>query len=258
MPAMTASPRHILITGASSGLGEALAREYARTGLTLSLCGRDTARLNTIAADCRVRGATVHTAALDVIDRAAMAAWVTAQDAALPLDVVIANAGISGGTSGADGDDSKTRHIFAVNVDGVLNTVMPVLPLMRARKHGHVALMSSLASFRGIGGAPAYSASKAAIRIWGEALRSVIAPDNVKVTVICPGFVITPLTDVNTFHMPFLMKADRAARIIRRGLDRQKGRIAFPWPTYAAVLLLQALPDALAYLLTRNTPVKAG
>jgi short-subunit dehydrogenase len=255
---MTASPRHLLITGASSGLGEALAREYARAGLTLSLCGRDTVRLNAIAADCRARGATVHTAALDVTDRAAMATWVTAQDAALPLDLVIANAGISGGTSGADGDDGKTRHIFAVNVDGVLNTVMPVLPLMRARKHGHVALMSSLASFRGIGGAPAYSASKAAVRIWGEALRSVIAPDNVKVTVICPGFVITPLTDVNTFHMPFLMKADRAARIIRRGLDRQKGRIAFPWPTYAVVLLLQALPDALAYLLTRNTPVKAG
>ncbi len=251
------SPSHILITGASSGIGEALALEYARPGLTLSLTGRDARRLTDVVAACRAKGAAAEGVVIDVTDRDAMARWIAARDHVAPLDMVVANAGISGGTSGVEDDaGAQAREIFAINLDGVMNTVMPAVGPMRARKRGHVALMSSLASFRGMGGAPAYSASKAAVRVWGEGLQSVLARDGVAVSVICPGFVVSRMTAVNTFKMPFLMDTPRAARIIRKGLEAGRGRIAFPWPTYAAVWLLAMLPDRLATLLTRNVPIK--
>lgn len=253
---MTA-PVHILITGASSGIGQALAHEYAAPGITLSLTGRDATRLAEVIAACRARGATVDGAVLDVADRVAMAAWIAAREAAAPLDLVIANAGVSGGTSGAEDDaGAQAREIFAINLDGVLNTVLPALTPMRARKRGQVALMSSLASFRGMGSAAAYGASKAAVRVWGEGLHSVLAADGIAVSVICPGFVVSRMTAVNRFPMPFLMDTPRAARIIRKGLAARRGRIAFPWPTYAVVWALAAMPDWLASLLTRAMPRK--
>ncbi len=251
-PSFSAPPRHILITGASSGIGAALALEYAAPTATLSLTGRDAARLAQIVDACRARGAAVDAAQIDAADQSVMAAWMLKRDAEKPLDLVIANAGVSGGTSGADAAD-RTRRIFAVNLDGVLNTVLPILPAMQARKRGHIALMSSLASFRGIGAEPAYSASKAAVRVYGEALRNIVAADGIDVTVICPGWVVSRITDLNTFPMPFLMSTEKGARIIRRGLDRRHTRIAFPWPTFAAVWLLAALPDRLAAAITRRT-----
>jgi len=116
--------------------------------------------------------------------------------------------------------------------------------------------MSSLAGFRGFPGAPAYGASKAAVRVWGESLRGHLAGDGIGVTVICPGYVKTPMTDVNDFPMPLLMDTDRAARIIRRGLARNKARIAFPWRLYALVRLIAALPPALTDPLLRWLPAK--
>jgi short-subunit dehydrogenase len=116
--------------------------------------------------------------------------------------------------------------------------------------------MSSLAAFRGFPGAPAYCASKAAVRIWGEALRGHLAGDGIAVSVICPGYVKTPLTDVNKFPMPMLMDSARAARIVRRGLARNRARIAFPWPMYALVRLVAALPPGLIDPLLRRLPEK--
>ena len=250
------APRAILITGASSGLGEALARAYAAPGVTLALTGRDGARLETCAATCRAAGARVVTATLDVTDSVALAAWIAATDDAAPLDLVIANAGVSGGTEGGDESDAQTRRIFAVNVEGVLNTVLPVIPRMRGRGRGQIALMASLAAFRGFPGAPAYSASKAAVKTWGEALRGGLRGDGIAVSVICPGFVRTPMTDANPYPMPLLMEAERAARIIRRGLAANRARIAFPWPSYALIWLLAALPPALADRLLGRLPEK--
>ena len=237
--------RSILLTGAGSGLGAALARRYAAPGVRLALIGRNEARLAEVEADCVARGATVERASIDVTDRAALAAWIVAADESVPFDLVIANAGISGGTSGLGEINDQSRLIFAINVDGVLNTIDPILPRMRRRGSGSVALMSSLASFRGLPGAPAYGASKAAVRVLGEALRGDYMPSGVVVSVICPGFVITPMTSRNRFRMPFLMDAERAAEIMARGLAQGKGRIAFPWPMYALVRLIAALPGAL-------------
>jgi short-subunit dehydrogenase len=249
-------PKGIVITGASSGLGAALAREYARPGRRLALTGRDAARLEAVAAACRAAGAEVRTAALDVLDRGRAAAWLAEVDAAAPVDLLVANAGISGGTGGDGEGEASARAILATNLEGVLNTVMPLLPAMRARRRGQVALMSSLAGFRGLATAPAYCASKAAVRVWGEGLRGELAASGVEVSVICPGFVRTPMTDVNPFPMPFLMDADRAARIVRRGLERNRARIAFPWPTYAAVRLLAMLPAALVDRIAARAPAK--
>jgi short-subunit dehydrogenase len=255
---MPSGPRSILITGASSGLGAALAVEYADAGVTLHLCGRDQGRLDAVSERCRAAGAEVRGAALDVTDAEAMRDWVTARDAETPIDLVVANAGISGGTSGLAGAESEdqVRALFAVNLDGVLNTVLPLVPLMSKRGGGQIGLVSSLAGFRGLPSAPAYCGSKAAVKAFGEGLVGTLHPLGVGVSVICPGYVRTPLTDANDFPMPFLMEADRAARIIRRGLERRRPRIAFPWPMVAAVTLLQALPPAWIDPLLRRLPKK--
>jgi short-subunit dehydrogenase len=255
-PSPCADPAAILITGASSGLGAALAQGYAKAGITLFLTGRDEARLAAVAQTCRERGAEVVTAALDITESEAVAAWVASCDRHRPLDLVIANAGISAGTAGGAEGADQTRAIFAVNLDGTVNTVMPAIAAMRPRGKGQIALMSSMAGFRGVGGAPAYCGSKAAVRVWGEALRGALAADGIAVSVICPGFVATPMTEVNTFAMPFLMQADQAARLIRRKLATNCGRIAFPGPMAALAWLGAALPDAVADRLTRLLPAK--
>jgi len=115
---------------------------------------------------------------------------------------------------------------------------------MKQRGRGQIAIVSSLAGFRGMPSAPAYSASKAAVKVYGEALRGELHEDGIGVTVVCPGFVKSRITDRNEFHMPFLMEADDAARIILRGLERNRARICFPWPMHAAAWLLGALPPA--------------
>ncbi len=233
----------ILITGASSGLGEALALAYAAPGVTLFLSGRDAQRLAGVAEACRGKGARAESRLVDVTDRAAMEAWLAAADADTPLDLVIANAGISAGSGTRGGETAlQTRAIFAVNLEGVLNTVLPAIEPMRRRRHGQLVVMSSLAGFRGLPTAPAYAASKAAVRVWGEGLRGLLAAEGIGVTVICPGFVESRMTAANRFPMPFLMTAEAAGRRMRRGIEANRARLAFPWPLAVAVWLLAALP----------------
>ncbi|MBX6322161.1 MAG: SDR family NAD(P)-dependent oxidoreductase [Rhodospirillaceae bacterium] len=254
---MEAKPPSILITGASSGIGAALALHYAGPGVVLALSGRDGRRLDEVSAACRSRGAIVRPRLVDVTDRKATAVWVGESDEADPLDLVIANAGVSAGTARESESEEQVRWIFAVNVDGVLNTVLPVIPRMQARRRGQLALMSSLASFRGFPGAPAYSASKAAVRVWGEGLRGDLAGHGIRVSVICPGFVVSRMTAANDFHMPMLMAAERAAAIIARGLAADRARISFPWPMAAGAWLLGALPPGWTDGLLARLPRKA-
>jgi short-subunit dehydrogenase len=185
-----------------------------------------------------------------------MAAQLARWDDAAPIELVIANAGISAGTGGGQESEAQLRAIADVNVGGVMNTVAPLLPRLIARRRGQIALMSSLAGFRGVAGAPAYCASKAWVRVYGESLRLELAAHAIRVSVICPGFVRSRMTAVNDFPMPFLMDAERAARIIQCGLAANRGRIAFPWPMAAAVWLLNALPARLADALLTGLPRK--
>jgi short-subunit dehydrogenase len=255
-------PRSILITGASSGLGEALALDYARPGTLLALTGRDRDRLDAVADACRPAGADVLAETVDAVDEGAMRAFIEAAHAEHPLDLVIANAGISAGTGRGGETQAQAQRVMAVNVDGVVNTITPAVALMRDKPgagdapRGQVAIMSSLAAFRGFPGAPAYCASKAAVRIWGEALRGELHAAGIEVSVICPGYVRTRMTANNRFRMPFLMDSDRAAGIIRRGLARNRGRIVFPVRLYLLVKLLLALPMPLTDRMLRQMPKK--
>ncbi len=248
-------PRSILITGASSGIGAALAQAYAAPGMTLHPCGRDPERTAATVAICRAAGASAAGQALDVADRDAAAAWIEACDDAAPIDLVIANAGISCATS-AVSEGEIARRISATNVDGVLNTVQPLIPRLKARRRGQIAIMASLAAFRGYRGSAAYSASKAAGRAWGEGLRGDLAGDGIAVSVICPGYVTSRISAGNTHPMPMLMSAERAAAVIRRGLARNRGRIAFPLPMYWGTLLGVALPSSIMDRVQRKFPLK--
>jgi short-subunit dehydrogenase len=257
-----AEPRSILITGASSGIGEALALAYAGSGTSLALSGRDPERIEAVRAACAAKGAAARARLLDVTDAAAMAAWLAYEETTAAPDLIIANAGISAGTGGGGESAEQAREIIAVNVDGVLNTVLPAIEHMKARRpdaqgrRGQIAIMSSLAAFRGFPGAPAYCASKAAVRVWGEALRGECHRYGIAVSVICPGYVRSRMTEKNRFRMPFLMDAERAASIIRRGLERDRPRIAFPWPMSALIWWLSALPPAATDRMMRRLPKK--
>src|SRR5262249_43313834 len=154
----------------SSGIGAALAQDYAVAGRHLTLAGRNQPRLAEVGALCRAKGAVVAELVLDITDRRAVADRLRAADDALAIDLVVANAGISGGTNGGNESAEQVRAIFATNLDGVLNTVLPLLPQMEARRRGQIALMASLAGHRGFPGAPAYCGSKAAVKVWGEGL----------------------------------------------------------------------------------------
>jgi short-subunit dehydrogenase len=244
--------RTLLITGASSGIGYALALVYAARGTRLLLTGRDISRLERVASDCRTRGAEVEISTVPVTDKLAFGEVIEKWDNAHPIDIVIANAGISGGSAAGAG----FYGIVQTNLDGTLHTVMPLIERMKARKSGHIALMSSMAGWRGMPNAPAYSVSKMAVRALGEALRPLLAPEGVKVSVIFPGFIKTPLTDVNNFTMPFLMDAEKAAACIKKGIEKNRARIAFPLPMLILSRLVAALPLWLGDRLLARAPKK--
>lgn len=222
----------------------------------LALTGRDAGRLAEVARACQAQGAEVLAETVSVEDKAAMAAFVRRAETLAPLDLVVANAGISRSLRELADLDLLTRETFAANVDGVFNTLHPAIELMLPRRRGQLAIVSSIAGFRGLPGAVAYSASKAAVRAYGEALRGRLARQGIGVSVICPGYVRSRMTARNRFPMPFIMDATRAAAIIRRGLERNRGRIAFPWPMYALIRLATMLPERIVDRLMTRLPEK--
>lgn len=249
--------KSILITGASSGIGHAVALEFAKPDVHLTITGRNADRLHTLEALLIAKGANVTALILDVVDRAAMTAMARDAEANNPFDLVIANAGIASSSNDDTPAEELIRDIFAVNLAGVLNTVLPTAALMRARGTGHIAIVSSIAGLRGLPTAPAYSASKVAVKAWGEAIRPQLALDGVGMTVIIPGFVESRITDANTFPMPFIMPAEKAARIIVNGLQRRKRTIAFPWQMVWLMRFLTCLPGPIFDVILSRGPKKA-
>lgn len=240
----------IVITGASSGIGRAVALAYAARGADtrLALLGRDGARLDSVATDCRRSGASVETARLDTRDRDAMHEALRAIDRRSPVDVLIANAGIATGLpAGTDLEDpDAVRAIFAINVLGTLNTVEPLLEPMCARGRGRVALTGSIAALRGLPYSPAYCATKAAVHLYADSLRGNLSRHGVGVSLIVPGFVHTPMNSDLVAFKPLAMSDAKAAQIVLRGLDRGRPVIAFPQALYWTARLSAFLPARLA------------
>ena len=228
----------VVITGASSGIGEALARHYAAQGATLGLISRRHG--------------------VDVTDEAALAA--AAQDFirrhGVP-DLVIANAGIGSGTDSADlRDVAKLRKVLDVNVAGLAASLAAFAPAMREAGRGTLAGIASVAGFRGLAGNGAYCASKSAAITWMESLRAELYGSGVSVVCVCPGYIDTPMTQVNRFRMPFLLTADEAARRIARAIAAKRRLAVIPWQMALVSVLLRVMPGWLFDRLASRAPRK--
>ena len=250
---------NVLITGASSGLGAALARECAAPGVTLHLSGRDMERLGGVVDAARARGASVRPVVSDVRDAETMAEWI---QGAGRLDLVICNAGIGAGTGDAWESAEAARRVFDTNVTGVLNTALPAIEVMATQDpgrdgwRGHVAVVASLAAFVAGPSAPAYAASKSAVQRWAEARDATERKRGIRMHSVCPGFVRTPMTADNPFPMPLIMTPEQAARRALDGIAAGKIRIAYPRRLYALTRAIGALPPALVNRLLMLSPAK--
>ncbi len=246
--------RHVLLTGATGGIGQALALAYAAPGFRLSLFGRDTAKLEAVAAACRSQGATVETVAVDVRDEEELCRRIRAVDDACPVDTVIAAAGVSNAVApdGRAESLADVRRVFAVNTLAAAQTLSALAERLRRRGAGRLAVVSSLGGYQGSPSSPSYSASKAASRVYGDALRGWLAPYGVTVTVVCPGFVDSPMSRRYQGDKPLLWDAATAARLIREGIEHGRPTVAFPWILALGARLLGLLPARLADAIQRR------
>ena len=259
----------VLITGASSGIGEALAVECARRGVrNIFFCGRDADRVSAVVRKCEAAAAsdsmkqlTVRGEVLDVTDEDAVRKWLEECNAAAPLEVVFSNAGIGTGIE----NEENVRMTFSTNVGGNLNVVLPLIEIFRrnaaagigsARRQ--IVLTASIAGYAPLSTCPAYAATKAAMKSWGLSLRGMLKREGIWVNVICPGFIRSRITDRNTCPMPFFMEADRAAKIMLDRVDRNVGLIAFPWPMRFGVWLMSALPWRVSEFISGILPEKTS
>lgn len=234
----------VFLTGASSGIGEALARHYAARGATLGLVARRADRLESLKASLAT---PVETYPADVRDLAAMQAAAAGfmERHGVP-DLVIANAGVSHGTLTEHADDIDVfRQILEINVIGMVNAFHPFIAPMREARRGTLAGVASVAGYRGLPGAGAYSASKAAAIRYCESLRVELRGTGVRVATICPGYIATPMTAKNPYPMPFIIPADEFARRFARAIDGGRGYAVIPWPMAIVAKVLAVLPNAL-------------
>ena len=232
----------VFLTGASSGIGEALARHYAAQGATLGLFARRESELEQLAA--ALAPAPVATFAGDVRDCEALARAGADFIARFGVpDVVIANAGISrGALTDEPGDLPTFRAVMDTNMLGIVHTFAPFVAAMRQARAGALVGIASVAGFRGIPGSGAYSASKAAAITYLESLRVELVGSGVAVVTVCPGFIETPLTARNPYAMPFIITADKAARLIARAIARRRRFYVLPWQMAWLGRLLKVAP----------------
>ncbi|MFA7623838.1 MAG: SDR family oxidoreductase [Pusillimonas sp.] len=235
--------QRVFITGASSGIGAALARFYAARGYQLGLVGRREAALHELA---EALPGQHHVYALDVTDRDALHAAAAAFLALGPVDIVIASAGISVGTlTEASEDFDVFQRIMQTNVMATVSTFEPFVGAMKSTGRGTLVGVASVAAVRGLPGAGAYSASKAAVRNYCESLRVELHGTGVKVVTLAPGFIRTPMTAKNPYKMPFLMPVDQFARQAVKAIDRGTSYTVIPWQMGWVARLLRCVPDVL-------------
>lgn len=249
--------KNILLTGASSGIGEALALHYAAqlTTENLFICGRNEERLTEVKRKCELAGKTkIHTKVLDVTDKQAVENWINEAEKTATLNLVFANAGVAT----LEETPENIYNTFNINVLGVLNTITPTIELYKKRqdKNKIIAITSSIAGYHGLPACPSYSASKACVKAYGEALRLNLLPYNIQINTICPGFVRSRITEKNTCPMPFFMEADVAAKLIAKRIEKNVGLITFPWPMRLVTWLASIIPNRLSDLIYKRLPYK--
>ncbi len=237
--------RTALVTGASSGLGRGLALWFAERGVEVYAAARRQAELENLRDAGRRLAGSIVPMVLDVADTDAVRHAVTVLDGKCGgLDLVVANAGVSGVTDGRNINWQTTEKIIDVNVKGAAATLCAALPGMVARNRGHIVGVSSLARHRGLPQYAAYAASKAFLSSFLESLRIDLHDSNVDVTCLQPGFVKTAMTERNKFYMPFLMDLDEGVEQMAGAIVRREREHSFPWQMESAVGILRSLPNA--------------
>jgi short-subunit dehydrogenase len=244
---------HALVTGASSGIGEALSRRLAREGCAVSLCARRLDLLEGLAERIRSEGGRARASALDVSRSAEIHKAVEEAEAELgPIDLVVANAGVGITAPAVKLRPEWVDQMIDVNLKGALYLMIAVLPGMIERRRGQLVGVTSLAAYRGLPGSAIYSASKSGLSTFLESIRAEVRQSGVIVTEVCPGFIRTPMTDKNRHPMPFLLEADEAARRIVLAMRAGRARYGFPWPMHALMRLIQSIPVPIYDLLARK------
>ncbi|HIO97718.1 MAG TPA: SDR family NAD(P)-dependent oxidoreductase [Leucothrix sp.] len=240
--------KNILITGASAGIGEALAKRYASEFTHLILIARNIERLQQVSDTCKLSGSLVTYYPLDITDTAQLQKTIVQVDKETPIDLIICNAGTTNsiGNNGEAETWDDICRIIDTNLYGVLASLNPLISRMQQRKQGQIGIVSSLAAYRGMPVTPSYCASKAAVKSYGEALRGWLVDDNIKVSVICPGFVESELSAQFHGDKPMMISPDKAAGIIIKGLNKNKANISFPFPLNLGMWFLAVLPAGLS------------
>jgi short-subunit dehydrogenase len=234
-----------LVTGASSGIGAALARRLAEEGVRVGVTARRAEALEALAREIRARGGTVAVVAADATDREATRAAFTQIAAALgPIDLLIVNAGVGRTTPALGFSAEMAETMIRVNLIGAVYAVETVLPTMLQRRRGQIVGISSLAAYRGLPGSAVYSATKAGLSTLLEGLRVELRGRGITVTTVHPGYIRTPMLEGPTRPHPFLMEVDRASRIILKGIAARRRTVNFPWPVAAFMTLVHTLPGA--------------
>ena len=239
------------VTGAGKGIGRTLARRLAQEGWTVAASARTVEDLASLAAECPP--GRIHEFPLDVTDLAQTRATANDIERQLgELDLAVLNAGTHTPMAAEQFSVETFRRLVETNLMGTANGLEQIIPKLIERKSGHIAVVASLAGYRGLPTAAGYGATKAGLINMCEALKPELERHGVRLTLINPGFVETPLTDRNEFPMPYLMPVEKAADRIMRGLRRDDFEVTFPWRFATVMKLLRLLPDRLFFLLTRR------
>lgn len=244
--------RKILITGANGALGSALAKYYAQPNTILILQARNEQTLDEIVGTCLVQGALVEKIILDLSNHVDLMKWLTSYDENSIPDLVIANAGVSINNTDDGEDWNELNNLIEVNIKSTFSLVNAVIPHMRKRGSGQIVLISSLAAYYGLPVTPSYSASKAAIKTYGEALRGWLSSEGIKINVVMPGDFKSKMCDASHAPQKFLMSPETAAKKIAFGIKKNRARISFPFFLSIGAWLLAVLPAQLSQIIVNH------